>query len=181
MALLLKEKGIENVLKSISVLRSKYPKLLYYIIGDGKDADYFRSVSKKLQVDDITFFLGQKTNDEVLAYMKICDIFVLPSRNESFGIVFIEAMAMKSITVGSFKEGIEDIIKDGYNGFLVDSRDVNSLIEKLDYILSHMNKMDQVRKNAYQSVKHKFTWENNAKKYISIFDKVVFQKKSISV
>lgn len=168
-----KRKGYDYVLRAISRLRNKHPNLVYYIIGEGIDLSYFRNVARQEKVEDITYFLGQKNNTEVMNYMKHCDIFVLPSWNEAFGVVYIEAMYMKKIVVGCEGEGIAEIITDGQNGFLVESKNVLKLTEKLDYIISNINNLQRVGENAFRTVWPKFSWENNAKQYVSLYNNIL--------
>ena len=164
-----RKKGYDYVMQALGELRNKHRNLLYYIIGDGVDLPYFQKVAENEKVSDITFFLGEKTNSEVMGYLKSCDIFVLPSRNESFGIVYIEAMYMKKIVIGSKGEGIEEIIKDNKNGFLVEPRNVLELKSKLDYIISNIDRLRCIGEKAFHTVWPKLSWENNAKNYISLY------------
>lgn len=170
--LLTERKGIQYVLKALAFLKNQYQNLHYYIIGDGKDSEFLKNLAHQYEVDDITTFLGSKSNVEVFGYMNKSDIFVLPSWNESFGIVFIEAMSQGMITVGTKDEGINDIIKDGFNGFLVKPKNVEDLYNKLNFIIKNLEKLENIRENARDTVLSKFTWENNAKKYIELYNKI---------
>lgn len=97
------------------------------VIGDGK-------LRKKLQKSDKkVVFTGNIKKEKVYEYMKNSDIFILPSVNETFGMVYLEAMACGCITVGIKNEGIDGILKDGVNGFLINpkSADIEELINKI--------------------------------------------------
>lgn len=167
---MIRRKGIDFVLRALSMLKNKYSNIEYFVIGDGHDLDYFKKIAEEFNVQGITHFLGAKDNLEVFEYMKLCDLFVLPSLNESFGIVFIEAMSQGMITIGTFGEGISDVIKDGFNGFLVKPRNVEDLYLKLCYLITNLDRLNAVRQNARLTVLSKFTWENNVREYIKLYN-----------
>ena len=74
--------------------------------------------------------------------MRKSDVFVMVSSPETFGLVYLEAMASGCITVGSKGEGIDGIIKNGYNGFLVEPRNVSALKDTLERIIN-LNYLDK--------------------------------------
>ena len=83
------------------------------MIGDGKERKSLEKIDKNV------IFTGRLPHDEVLSKMRDSDIFVLPSVGETFGMVYLEAMASGCITVCTKGDGIDGIIKNGENGFLV--------------------------------------------------------------
>ncbi len=170
---LIQRKGIAEVIRALADLREKFPNLRYYIIGEGRDGVYFKELAKKLKVDDIVFFLGAKSNSESMRYMEACHIFVMPSWNEAFGIVYIEAMYFGKITVGSRGEGIEEIIEDGKNGFLVYPKNPEDCQRKIEYIIPRLQNLRFVEENARKTVWPKFSWRNNAKEYLQLYRNVI--------
>ena len=74
-------------------------------------------------------------NDEVIKNMRESDIFILPSVNETFGMVYLEAMASGCITVCTKNDGIAGIIKDGENGFLTEPENINETLKKIKYFV----------------------------------------------
>ena len=98
-------------------------------------------------------FMGRKTHEEVLTQMKKSDIFILPSVNETFGQVYLEAMGCGCITIGTRNDGIDGIIKDGKNGFLTTPN-----IMDIKKVLNRINNMPQkhcdiILRNCYNTVK----------------------------
>ena len=67
--------------------------------------------------------------------MSGCDIFVLPSWDEAFGVVYLEAMSFQKPVIGTIGQGISDIIIDGENGFLVPPRNIAELQKKIEYLI----------------------------------------------
>lgn len=95
------------------------------VVGSGKELGNLKKLSSKVK------FLGQLSHDRVLEEMRKSDIFVLPSKNETFGMVYLEAMASGCITVGLKGDGIDGIIKDSENGYLCDLDNITGVIEKI--------------------------------------------------
>ena len=95
------------------------------IIGEGREGKYLKTISDK------PIFLGYQPSNIVYEKMRDADIFVLPSQNETFGMVYLEAMASGCITVGIENEGIAGIIKNGINGYLTNLDNLKEDIEKI--------------------------------------------------
>lgn len=172
-----KTKGIQINLRAISQLKGKYGNIQYDIIGEGEFEIQLRKLVRELGLEDIVNFLGKKEHDEVLKSMSDYDIFSLPSYNEGFGTVYIEAMSKRVAVIGVEGEGIEDVIKNGYNGFLVKREDVTSLIDVLDMLIKDDKKRNVIAKNGRNTVIKYFTWNSNAKKVIKLYEKMISTKK----
>jgi len=106
---LIKRKNIKILIEAVN----EFENLNLTVIGDGKELKNLQKISK----NNIKF-LGRLEHSKVLENMKNSDIFILPSINETFGMVYLEAMAAGCITVGIKNDGIDGIIKNGENGFL---------------------------------------------------------------
>ena len=104
-----KRKNIDKVINACKGVKS----FELTVIGDGKERKSLKKIDKNV------IFTGRLPHDEVLAKMRDSDIFVLPSVGETFGMVYLEAMASGCITVCTKGDGIDGIIKNGENGFLV--------------------------------------------------------------
>ena len=91
--------------------------------------------------------------------MRDSDIFILPSKNETFGMVYLEALASGCITVCSKNDGIDGIIKDEFNGFLSEN-----LENDINRIINFKNKQE-ILNNAYNTIK-KYTDINVAEYYL---------------
>lgn len=116
----------KNIDKVIEACKGNYR---LTVIGDGK-------LRKKLEkLDKNAVFTGWLEPQKVFELMRQADVFVLPSTGETFGMVYLEAMAQGCITVCKKNDGIDGIIKDGENGFLIDPT-VDGVKEVLDRINS---------------------------------------------
>lgn len=130
---LIKRKNVDLVIKECEKLDVDLT-----IIGEGKELANLKKLSSKPR------FLGYLEHSLVLEEMKTADIFALPSVNETFGMVYLEAMAMGCITICRKNDGISGIIKDGENGYFWEE----GIIEK---IINSQNQKEILEKT-YQTI-----------------------------
>ena len=142
-------------------------KYILRIIGDGPERKRLENLSKSLDCKDRVIFEGEKTREEVLNAMEGAEIFAMVSSPETFGLVYLEAMANGCITIGSKNEGIDGVIINNYNGFLCTPGNVKELKETLDKIA--LMSIDDKRKIIYRAVKTAFSFTNEklAEEYLN--------------
>ena len=170
---LIKTKGIDLNLNAISKLKSKYSNIIYLIIGKGKEKKKLKKLVSELNLQDRVIFVGVVSHYKVMEYMASCDIFSLPSWNEGFGIVYLEAMAQSKPVIGCQGEGIEDFVEHAKTGLLVKPKDVDSLVGVLDFLLSSPDEARAIGKRARKLVLENYTWEKNAEKTIEIYNQAL--------
>ncbi|MFO7844403.1 MAG: glycosyltransferase [Bacteroidales bacterium] len=170
---LFKSKGIDINIKAISKIIRKNKKIKYYIIGDGPEEATLRSLSKSLGLDQNVFFLGRLPHDEVMKYMANTDIFSLPSWEEGFGVVYLEAISFGKPVIACQGEGIIDVIKHGETGILVKPHDIDDLASKLNLLINEPELAKTIGENARELVLASYTWEQNAKKTIAVYEEVL--------
>jgi len=173
---LIKRKGIDYNLRAISKLKRKYPEIIYLIIGDGPERKNLENLAKKLTIEDRIQFLGLISNQKTMEYLSICDIFSLPSWNEAFGVVYLEAMANSKPAIACQGEGIDGIIRNKETGILVEPKNVDSLVEAIDYLLSNPEKAKKIGETARKLILENYTWTNVVKKIIEIYNNNSSQK-----
>jgi glycosyltransferase involved in cell wall biosynthesis len=128
-------KGIDTVIQTLPRLRSVVPDVQHVVVGDGDDRPRLEQLSREAGVADCVHFLGRLEAPELRACYRNCDVFVLPSKGEGFGLVFLEAMAYGKPVVGGAHGGALDVIEDGKTGFLVSHGDVQGLAGALERLL----------------------------------------------
>lgn len=128
-----KLKNVDVNLLALSSLKNYNWK--YTIIGDGKERDNLDKLVRDLSLQDRVNFVGWKSREEVYEYMKNSDVFIMVSAPETFGMVYLEAMAKANIVVGAKGWGIDGIVKNGENGFLVTPRNVPELTSTIQTLL----------------------------------------------
>jgi len=97
-------------------------------VGDGSDRERLQAKAAKLGVADRSIFAGYVTESEKLDYYRLADVFVMPSRLEGFGYVFLEALAMERPVIASKVDGSREAVMNGKWGLLVDPADPEDLV-----------------------------------------------------
>ena len=166
---LIKTKGIDYNLKAIARIRKKYPEIIYLIIGDGPEKENLKELANKLDISNQIEFLGQMSHKKVMEYLSICDIFSLPSWNEGFGIVYLEAMAHQKPIIGVVGQGINDVIENKKNGLLIEPKNINSLVETLNFLLYSPEIIRKIGKGAQKTVLEKYTLRKVVKQIINFY------------
>ena len=145
---LYKSKGVDTILDAFA---STDNDLLLKIVGKGPDEEYFKQRTKQLGIENRVIFVGPVPHSDVFFYMQEADGLVLIS-HETFGMVYIEAMSQACIPIGTYDEGIDGVVKNGVNGFLVhlgNSQELATLLNNKDVIDS--NNLRSVSMNAYNT------------------------------
>lgn len=138
--------------------------------GSGVEFDKIKLLANTLNVMDVVSFKGNIPNDEILQEMRKHNIFLFTSdRNEGWGAVTNEAMSNGCTFVGSDKIGaVPFLVKDGENGLIFKSGDVESLTSKVMYLLDHPTECERMARNAYYTMRNVWSPKNAAQNFISL-------------
>ena len=135
------EKGFDTLIKSFAK-KFKDKEAVLYIGGDGSQRSWLEALIVENGVKDQIIFLGALSRDDVSKWMNKCDCFVLPSRYETFGVVYIEALASGRPVIGALNGGAEDIINN-LNGYLIPIDDIDILAEKMIEVYDNIESYDE--------------------------------------
>ena len=126
------------------------------IIGPGGLFDDLSAAVRKNSLDDYVSLLGQKMQDEVRTYMEKSEIFLFTSdEREGWGAVLNESMSSACAVIASHAAGSSPfLIKDGVNGFIFKSKDVDSLYSKVKQLVENESLRDRMCKNAYMTMRN---------------------------
>lgn len=113
-------KGVDEVLEAMPALLAKRPDLAYLVAGDGDDRPRLEGRARELGLESHVVFAGYLPEAEKVDYYRLADSYVMPSRGEGFGFVFLEAMACGIPVVASTLDGGREAVLDGKLGILVD-------------------------------------------------------------
>ncbi len=150
---LVKQKRIEHVFESLNLIKDKID-FRFDLIGDGSEQNMLVEYASSLGLSEKVHFLGRKPREEVSSMMIEADAFIMVSTNETLGLVYLEAMAQGAIAIGSKGEGIDGIIINGENGFLVDpysNEEIADIIAKVAFLPKE--ERGRIITNAYDYVK----------------------------
>lgn len=163
-------KGVEEVLRALPSVLEIFPDTYYVIVGEGDDRSRLELRARELAVDTRVIFIGNTSDDNLKGYYEACDVFVMPSRQEGFGLVFLEAMACGKPVIGGDHGGTPDIVLDGINGFLVQHGDIEALALRLNRLLGNGELRRQMGEAGRRRVYEHFTLETFRKGFIQILD-----------
>ena len=139
-----------------------------YLIGGTAGEDYQKIVSKTEGAQ--IHFVGFKTRDELKSYYMAADIFAFPTREDIWGLVLNEAMAYGLPSVASIRSiAANEMIENGENGYLVDPENIDSMAERLNFLLEGVEARRAMGQKAYQTSR-KYTIEAMAKRHMEIFE-----------
>ncbi len=130
-------KGFDEVLEALPVLAEKIPDVVYVVCGEGPDRTRLEAKAATLGVRDRVRFAGFIPEAEKADYYRLADAYVMPSRGEGFGIVFLEAMACGIPVMGSQLDGSREALLGGKLGVLVNPDSASEVAAGIVSTLSH--------------------------------------------
>ncbi len=141
-------KGQDVLLRALVRLRAELPRLSVEFIGEGPLRPECERLASDLGVAECCKFSGVAHHERVLAAMGEADLTVVPSRDEAFGLVALESMAMGTPAVASAVGGLPEILGEGLNSLLVPSDDPVALAERLKMVLDDVSGYDDLVRRA---------------------------------
>jgi glycosyltransferase involved in cell wall biosynthesis len=169
------EKNIETLIKALKQISNE--NIFLIIVGKGDQKRYLEELVKRLNLTKNVIFTGERTDVE--RFYSIADLFVLPSIYEGFGLVYLEAMASGIPCIGLKPDypkiivGSNEVIDDGITGFLADPYSLDSLVEKIDRVLSDDELKRKLGNNGRKVCEKRFKWEKTAEKLLIESEKIV--------
>lgn len=146
---LTKRKGQHRVIKALPQLRKRWPDIHYHMVGLDTDRESLMNLANKLHVENHITLHGRVSRETLYRAYVSSDIFMMLSENqpdgdvEGFGIAILEANFFGTPAVGAKYCGIEDAIKQGVTGFLVDGNDERAIAQAVDACLTGRSKMQR--------------------------------------
>ena len=147
-------KGIDLTLRALAQL----PEARYLVAGDGADRPRLEALARELGVADRVEFRGAVEPDERAALLRACDVFVLPSASEGFGIVYLEAMAYSKPCVASHLGGVPEVIEHERTG-LLGPQEVPFLVSALGALTRDEARRRRLGEAGRERVRTRFVYE----------------------
>ena len=166
-------KGHEYVIRSLVGLENDGFDFDYIVVGDGENRGFLEKLAGDLKVEGRVKFVGRKNQSEVYSYLNESDIFCLPSWDEAFGVVYIEAMSVGLPVIACKGQGIEDVVTDGLTGLLVKPKETVSVKDAIEKLIRNPKLRHEIGQRAKELILNKFTWSANVKKYIEIYQELL--------
>jgi len=141
-------KGWNVLLKAIKKIQDRNVRIISLIIGSGNQEELLREMIDNLQLSGYVHYIGGVSHEELSHFYNKIRLFVFPSeKNESLGLVGLEAMACGVPVVGSSIGGIKGYVKPGFNGELFTPGDYNELADNIEKFISMSEKIYLQYKN----------------------------------
>lgn len=166
---MIQRKSFDLVMEAYKKLKENYPQAQLTIGGDGPQHEYLSRRRVELGLENDVQFTGYLMHDEVMRLMNEAEIFLLMSKNERIANVTKEAMLMKCYCVATKTPGVEELITDGSNGFLIEIDDVDGAVNAIQTIWENRITHEKVLSAARDTIEDKFILEKNIHKYIEIW------------
>jgi glycosyltransferase involved in cell wall biosynthesis len=149
-----------DVIRALWLLRERLPDLRYLVVGDGPEREPLARLAAELGVADRVELAGQLPHETALARARAAHVFVMPSIDEAFGVVYVEAMAAGLPAIGARGEaGPQEIAAAGDGLRLVAPGDVEALAAEIEGLIAEPEYAKDLGEAARETVRRAFTWE----------------------
>jgi colanic acid/amylovoran biosynthesis glycosyltransferase len=174
-ARLSEEKGLKWAIKAIRKLLDRNPEfdVKYCIVGDGPQYTELKKLSQKLGLEKKVFFLGGMKQTEVIQEIHKADIFLLPSIEEAFGLVLLEAQAAGLPVIATSVGSVADAIKDNQSGFIIPSGDDEAIADKLTYLIKNKELWPSMGKIGREFVKSNYDNKHLTVRLVEIYRELI--------
>ena len=173
-----RQKGIDDVLQALPRVIEQIPEATYAVVGAGGDLPRLQSVARQLSLDRAVKFLGQLTERELLNAYAECDVFVLPSAKEGFGLVFVEAMAAGKPVIAADAGGTSEVVVHGRTGLLVRYGDRDALATALVRLLSDKTLGRRMGAAGRRLAEERFSFEHFLSRFTELFAELAERDRS---
>jgi glycosyltransferase involved in cell wall biosynthesis len=166
------QKGVDVLLRSLPLIL-RHHEVVLKIIGSGPRLAEYRALALKLGIGEQVRFLGFVEHEEMPSHYQDADLFVLPSRRESFGLVLAEAMACGLPVVATKVGAIPEVVEDGLTGLLVPADDPGALADAVVSLLSDPPRMQAMGTAGIEKIRERFTWDKVAQRVLDGYHSVL--------
>jgi glycosyltransferase involved in cell wall biosynthesis len=153
---LIKEKGVYDLIESITTVSKEYKNVYFLFTGEGPERNRMEMICKEKGIEKEVRFTGHIQNANLLKVFSCADIFVLPTYSEGMPMVILEALAAGLPIISTPVGAIPDIIKDGINGFLIEPNSPKQLAEKILLLLHNEDIIKRIGEANVQLAKEEY-------------------------
>jgi glycosyltransferase involved in cell wall biosynthesis len=166
-------KGLDALLRAVAQLRVDRPEVVLEVVGEGDDRERYGAAAAALGIGDAVHFSGRLTGGELVSAYQRATVLGLPTRNDSFPMVLLEAMACAVPVVTTTVGSIPTIVDHGANGLLVAPDDHEALCWALDKIIADPVLAADMGQSGREKVARELGWERAAERFNSVLEAVV--------
>ncbi|MCD8386091.1 MAG: glycosyltransferase family 4 protein [Bacteroidales bacterium] len=160
------KKGQDILLRALTKLPQN---IVADFMGEGPDLEALKKMTEELGLQSRVNWLGNQTQEYIYEHLCDYDLFVQPSRYEGFGLTVAEAMAAQVPTIVSSGEGPEEVTQGERFGWVFNSDDVDSLVEKVQWVYNHYQEALDKAAKGRQHILSNFDVKVTAKNYLDAY------------
>jgi len=160
--------NISLVIKAFEKIKKKFNEITLLIVGDGPLKSDLQKYIADNEIKDVVF-TGRVKNSEIGTMLNKADIYINPTTADNMPLSLFEAFACGLPVISTNVGGLPNFITNNENGFLINSNDVNSLIDKIEYILLNQENIRIIISNAYLTFEM-YTWVNLKRDYYQLYN-----------
>ncbi|WP_299128709.1 glycosyltransferase family 4 protein [uncultured Winogradskyella sp.] len=173
-ARLIKEKGIALYMEAAKILKAKYPKAEFHLIGAPETSPSAISEVEinQLHKEGVIIFHGKQSN--INEHLNQRDVFVLPSYyREGLPRTTLEACACGNPIITTDSVGCREAVKEGENGFLIEPQNLDALVKPMEYFITNPDKIKEMGINSRKYAEARFDVNLINKDLIDLINKVL--------
>lgn len=161
------DKGFSNLIEAAAECKKDIPNLKVLIVGDGAEMDNCKRTAEKVGMADRVVFTGMRR--DIADMLSAMDVFAIPSLWEAFGNTTVEAMLAKRPVLASRVGGIQEVVQDGINGFLLPAGEKKPWAEKIKYVHDHYGDLEPMVEQAYQDACERYNFDVYYEKIMDVY------------
>lgn len=165
------EKGHAFALSAFQQIAIKEKNIHWIFIGDGPEEARLMTMVQTYQLNSYVHFLGKRA--QARRYMSACDYFVLPSEREGLPVVLLEAFHEMLPVIATSVGGNSELVIDQQTGLLVESKNIEQLANRLEWIISHPTEAKKFSKNAFAHLQNNFSLNKQSEQWQEIIRDVL--------
>lgn len=173
---IIKRKGLHDLLNALNDLIKLNIKIKLEVIGDFTDLIYkkfIHSIIKNNDLNDYISFHGWQNKDRIIEISSQCNVYILPSYQETLPVSLAEAMALGKAVIATRLPGVEEMIEDGQSGFLYSKGNVKELSKKIQYLYDNPELIKKAGEKASIIAERMFNPKNILQETIDFYQNIL--------
>jgi glycosyltransferase involved in cell wall biosynthesis len=172
------EKAPTHLVTALSRIHDDFPDLGVIFIGpDQGEVEKVNGMAKNMGLEDKIVYAGKVPEKEKYELLSGCEIFVLPSKFEAQGIVFLEAGAQKKPVIGTRVGGVPYVVNDGETGLLYDFGNIDYLTKHIRFLLENPDKAKAMGERGFEIAFRESRWESVIDKIENLYNNAILEFK----
>ena len=173
---LIPRKGITDLLNTLAEVVKKYPDTQLHIVGDGPQKSNLQQLTKEMRLEKNVIFHGQIPHQETARFFQKSDIYCSASLSESFGQVYLEAMACGKPVLSTDNIGAREIVIDGETGFLTPIKNTAAMAKKIIELIEQPHLRQKFGEQGRIRTEENYDWSIISKKYFNMYKDCLDEK-----